>query len=70
MSLRKLIVNKTMAALTVLFTVFSSANAFAQEAAAAATAKPVDMGPVHQNALFYVLLFLLLCLFIAIVGKH
>lgn len=69
MSLRKLIVNKTMAALTVLFTVFSSANAFAQEAAAAATAKPVDMGPVHQNALFYVLLFLLLCLFIAIVGK-
>jgi cytochrome c oxidase subunit 2 len=69
MSLRKLIVNKTMAGLAVLFTVFSSANAFAQEAAAAATAKPVDMGPVHKTAVFYVLLFLLLCLFIAIVGK-
>lgn len=69
MSLRKLIVNKTMAALAVLFTVFTSANAFAQEAAAAATAKPVDMGPVHKNAIFYVLMFLLLCLFIAIVGK-
>jgi len=67
MSLRKLIVNKTMAALAVLFTVFSSANAFAQEAAA--TAKPVDMGEVHKTAVFYVLLFLLLCLFIAIVGK-
>jgi len=56
-----------MAALAVLFTVFSSANAFAQEAAA--TAKPVDMGEVHKTAVFYVLLFLLLCLFIAIVGK-
>ncbi|MNK22690.1 Alternative cytochrome c oxidase subunit 2 [compost metagenome] len=69
MSLRRLIVNKTMAALAVIFTVFSSANAFAQEAAAAATAKPVDMGPIHKTAAFYVLLFLLLCLFIAIVGK-
>ena len=69
MSLRKLIVNKTMAALAVIFTVFSSASAFAQEAAAAAPAKPVDMGPIHKSALFYVLLFLLLCLFIAIVGK-
>lgn len=69
MSLRKLIVNKTMAALAVIFTVCSSASAFAQEAAAAATAKPVDMGPIHKTALFYVLMFLLLCLFIAIVGK-
>ena len=68
MSLRKLIVNKTMAALTVLFTVFSGAKAFAQEAAAT-TAKAVDMGEVHKTAIFYVLLFLLLCLFIAIVGK-
>ncbi|WP_461788457.1 cytochrome c oxidase subunit II [Pedobacter sp.] len=69
MSLRKLIVNKTMAALAVLFTVFYSGTAFAQDAAATATTKPVDMGKVHQSALFYVLLFLLLCLFIAIVGK-
>lgn len=67
MSLRKLIVNKTMAALAVLFTVFTSATAFAQDAAA--TAKPVDMGEVHKTAIFYVLMFLLLCLFIAIVGK-
>ena len=67
MSLRKLIVNKTMAALAVLFTVFTSATAFAQDAAA--TAKPVDMGEVHKTAVFYVLMFLLLCLFIAIVGK-
>ncbi len=69
MSLRKLIVNKTMAALAVLFTVFSSANVFAQEAAAAATEKQVDMGEVHKTAVFYVLVFLLLCLFIAIIGK-
>jgi cytochrome c oxidase subunit II len=69
MSLRKFIVNKTIAGLAVLFTVFSSMTAFAQETAATATAKPVDMGQVHKSALFYVLMFLLLCLFIAIVGK-
>ena len=67
MSLRKLIVSKTMAALAVLFTVFSSANVFAQ--AAATTTETVDMGEVHKTAIFYVLLFLLVCLFIAIVGK-
>jgi cytochrome c oxidase subunit 2 len=69
MSLKKLISNKTMAALAVILTAFASTSAFAQEAAAAATAKPVDMGPVYKSTLFYVLLFLLLCLFIAIVGK-
>jgi cytochrome c oxidase subunit 2 len=69
MSLKKLISNKTMAALAVIITAFASTSAFAQEAAAAATAKPVDMGPVYKSTLFYVLLFLLLCLFIAIVGK-
>ncbi|TCC93316.1 cytochrome c oxidase subunit II [Pedobacter frigiditerrae] len=69
MSLKKLIGNKTMAALAVLITVFANTSAFAQEAAAAATAKPVDMGPIYKSTLFYILLFLLLCLFIAIVGK-
>ncbi len=69
MSLRKLIVNKTMAALAVIFTAFSSASVFAQDAAAAATEKVVDMGEVHKTAVFYVLMFLLLCLFIAIIGK-
>lgn len=67
MSLKKLIVNKTMAALAVLMSAFASTSAFAQTAAA--TAKPVDMGPIYQSTLYYVLLFLLLCLFIAIVGK-
>jgi cytochrome c oxidase subunit 2 len=67
MSLKKIIINKTMAALAVIFTAFASTSAFAQEAAA--TAKPVDMGSVYQSTLFYVLLFLLLCLFIAIIGK-
>jgi len=69
MSLKKLIINKTMAALAVFFTAFASTSAFAQDAAATATAKPVDMGPVYQSTLYYILLFLLLCLFIAIVGK-
>ncbi len=69
MSLKKLIGNKTMAALAVIITVFANTSAFAQEAAASATAKPVDMGPIYKSTLFYVLLFLLLCLFIAIVGK-
>lgn len=56
-----------MAALAVIFTAFASTSAFAQ--AAAAVEKPVDMGEVHKSFLFYVLLFLLVCLFIAIVGK-
>ncbi|MBY0543814.1 MAG: cytochrome c oxidase subunit II [Sphingobacteriaceae bacterium] len=67
MRLRKLINNKIMAALAVIFTAFASTSAFAQ--AAAAVEKPVDMGEVHKSFLFYVLLFLLVCLFIAIVGK-
>lgn len=69
MSLRRLISNKTIAALAVLFTVFSNTSAWAQEAAAAATDKPVDMVPVYKTTVFYVLLFLLLCLFIGIIGK-
>lgn len=69
MSLRKLISNKTMAALAVILTAFASTTAYAQEAAAAATAKPIDMGPVYKSTLFYVLLFLLVCLFVAIIGK-
>jgi len=72
MSLKKYISNKTIAALAVLFTVFASTGAFAQEVAAGAAAaakKPVDMEPIYKSAVFYVLLFLTLCLFIAIVGK-
>ncbi|HWW39924.1 cytochrome c oxidase subunit II [Pedobacter sp.] len=73
MSLRKFISNKTMAVLAVLLTAFANTSAFAQEAAAGAAAtaaaKPVDMEPIYKSAIFYALLFLLLCLFIAIVGK-
>jgi cytochrome c oxidase subunit 2 len=69
MSLRKLLSNKTMAAFAVILTAFASTTAYAQEAAAAATAKPIDMGPVYKSTLFYVLLFLLVCLFVAIIGK-
>lgn len=61
-----------MAALAVLMTAFAGTSAFAQEAAAgaAATAKPVvDMAAIYKSAIFYALLFLTLCLFIAIVGK-
>jgi len=61
-----------MAALAVLVTVFANTSAFAQEAAAgAATAapKPIDMFPIYKSVAFYAMLFLLLCLFIAIVGK-
>ncbi|QNK62519.1 cytochrome c oxidase subunit II [Pedobacter sp. PAMC26386] len=73
MSLRKFISNKTIAALAVILTVFANTSAFAQEAAAGAAAtaakKPIDMFPIYKSAAFYILLFLLLCLFIAIVGK-
>lgn len=65
MSLRKIISNKTMSAFAVILSVFASTSVFAQEAAA----KPIDMVPIYKSTLFYVLLFLLLCLFIAIVGK-
>lgn len=62
-----------MAVLAVMVTAFASTSAFAQEAAAGAAAtavaKPVDMGSVYKSAIFYTMLFLLLCLFIAIVGK-
>jgi cytochrome c oxidase subunit 2 len=75
MSLKRLISNKTMAALAVIFTVFTSASTFAQVGVSAATdaassvATPVDMTPIYKTTVFYVLLFLLLCLFIAIIGK-
>ncbi|TDO21558.1 cytochrome c oxidase subunit II [Pedobacter duraquae] len=71
MSLRKFISNKTIAGLAVILTVFANTSVFAQEAAAtaAAPAKPIDMEPIYKSIAFYALLFLLLCLFIAIVGK-
>ena len=70
MSLRKFISNKTIAALAVIVTAFANTSAFAQAAAAATTAeKPVDMGPVYKSAIFYTMAFLLVCLFIAILGK-
>lgn len=75
MSLGKFINKKTIACLAVLMTVGANASLFAQEAAAGgggaagAAAKKVDMGPIYKSVLFYLLLFLLLCLFIAIVGK-
>lgn len=61
-----------MAALAVLVTVFANTSAFAQEAAAGAAAaapKQIDMVPIYKSVAFYTMLFLLLCLFIAIVGK-
>lgn len=73
MSLRKFISNKTIAALALIVTVFANTSAFAQEAAAGAAAtaapKPIDMFPIYKSVAFYAMLFLLLCLFIAIVGK-
>ncbi|WP_421946060.1 cytochrome c oxidase subunit II transmembrane domain-containing protein [Pedobacter sp.] len=70
MSLRKFITNKTTAALAVLLTVFANTSVFAQDAAAGAAAAPkVDMVEVYKSVIFYVLVFLAICLFIAIVGK-
>jgi cytochrome c oxidase subunit 2 len=71
MSLRKFITNKTMAVLAVMVTAFASTSAFAQAAAGAAAtaATPIDMTAVYKTVIFYTMLFLLLCLFVAIVGK-
>ena len=54
MRLRKLINNKIMAALAVIFTAFASTSAFAQ--AAAAIENPVDMWEVHKSFLCIVIL--------------
>lgn len=63
------LINRKVVALTgLVLTLFASTSAFAQTAAGAATAK-VDMEPIYRSAIFYVLLFLLLCLFIGIIGK-
>lgn len=69
MSLRKFISNKSIAALAVILTAFANTSAFAQAAAAETAKKPVDMGPIYKSAIFYAMAFLLLCLFIAIIGK-
>ncbi|WP_293312953.1 cytochrome c oxidase subunit II [Pedobacter sp. UBA5917] len=70
MSLRKFITNKTTAALAVLITAFANTSVFAQDAAAGAAAAPkVDMGEVYKSVIFYILVFLAACLFIAIIGK-
>ncbi len=70
MSLRKFITNKTTAALAVLITAFANTSVFAQDAAAGAAAAPkVDMGEVYKSVIFYILVFLAVCLFIAIIGK-
>ncbi|MFD2583318.1 cytochrome c oxidase subunit II [Pedobacter vanadiisoli] len=70
MSLRKFITNKTTAALAVLITAFANTSVFAQDAAAGAAAAPkVDMGEIYKSVIFYVLAFLAICLFIAIIGK-
>jgi cytochrome c oxidase subunit 2 len=69
MSLRKFISNKSIAALAVMMTAFANTSAFAQAAAAETAKKPVDMGPVYKSVIFYAMAFLLLCLFIAIIGK-
>lgn len=69
MSLRKFISNKSIAALAVIITAFANTSAFAQAAAAETAKKPVDMGPVYKSVIFYAMAFLLLCLFVAIIGK-
>ncbi|WP_316825855.1 cytochrome c oxidase subunit II [Pedobacter miscanthi] len=69
MSLRKFITNKTTAALAVLITAFANTSVFAQDAAGAAAAPKVDMGEVYKSVIFYILVFLAVCLFIAIIGK-
>lgn len=60
---------KILAAAAILFTVFANTAAFAQTGAEAAGAAKVDMDPIYRSISFYVLLFLLLCLFIGIIGK-
>jgi cytochrome c oxidase subunit 2 len=60
---------KFLAFFATVASLFISTALFAQEAAAEAAAPAVDMEKVNRNALFYVLLFLLLCMFIALIGK-
>ncbi|MET4080777.1 cytochrome c oxidase subunit 2 [Pedobacter sp. UYP30] len=68
MSIKKFIKIKAAVVLAVLFTLFSSVEAFAQDAAVTAAPK-VDMGEVYKSVIYYILIFFSLCLFIAIIGK-
>ncbi|WP_129718308.1 cytochrome c oxidase subunit II [Pedobacter sp. SYP-B3415] len=75
MSLIKVIGNKKTVVLTALSTAFASASVFAQEAAVSATTTAntpeakVDMDAVYKSVIFYSLIFLSFCLFVAIVGR-
>lgn len=63
-------INRKVIAVTGLFlSLVVSTTAFAQTAAAGAATAKVDMGPIYKSISFYVLLFLLLCLFVGIIGK-
>ncbi len=68
MSLKSLISNKTISVSAAIITLFGSTAALGQQTAVSAT-KSADMNQVHKTVWFYALLFLLFCLFIAIVGK-
>ncbi len=70
MSLKKIVKVRATTVLAVLVTLLSSVRAFAQDAAAGAAAAPkVDMSEVYTSVIYYILIFLAICLFIAIVGK-
>ncbi len=63
-------INRKVIAISGLFlSLLVSSAAFAQTAAAGAATAKVDMEPIYKSITFYVLLFLLLCLFIGIIGK-
>lgn len=67
MILKDNIARKITAALIILFVAFLSTSLYAQ--GAAAPAPKTDMTEVYKTAFTYILLFLSICLFIAIVGK-
>ena len=70
MSLRKFIKAKASVIIATIIMVCCSVQSFAQDAAAAAATTPkVDMSEVYISVIYYILIFLSVCLFIAIIGK-
>lgn len=66
MSLKKFITSKANIGVAVVLSLFATTSAFAQSAQSAADS---SMSEAYKSVVFYTLIFLALCLFIAIIGR-
>lgn len=60
---------KTTVLVTLLLSIFTSFGLYAQEVTTQTAEQAEKLAVAQRNAIFYVMLFLLLCMFIAVIGK-